>query len=96
MLTKEQIKKSITDASKKHGVSRVYLFGSYARGDATENSDIDLRIDEGNIKDLYDLASFYLEIKNNLNKEVDILTTDSLKPSFLEAIKNEEILLYAA
>lgn len=36
-----------------HGVSRAYLFGSYARGEATEQSDIDLRIDGGRIRSMF-------------------------------------------
>ena len=49
MLQIEDIKRSVTKLAKKYGAERVYLFGSYARGEATEQSDIDLRIDKGSI-----------------------------------------------
>ena len=41
----EQIQKLITPIAKKYGLKSVFLFGSYARGTATENSDVDLIID---------------------------------------------------
>ncbi len=79
-----------------YGVSRVYLFGSYARGETTAHSDIDLRIDKGNIKGLIRLAGFKLAVEDALQRPVDLLTTDSLDVRFLDQIKQEEVLLYAA
>ena len=43
--TIDEIKKRITPVAQKYGLSAVYLFGSYARGEANENSDIDLLVD---------------------------------------------------
>ena len=45
MLSVEKIQKAIVPLAQKYGVDRVFLFGSYARGTATEKSDVDLRID---------------------------------------------------
>lgn len=45
MLTIGQIKRTVTDYFKDKPVKRVYLFGSYARGDADENSDVDLLVE---------------------------------------------------
>lgn len=42
MLTTEQIQKTVTDYFKDKPVKKVYLFGSYARGEADEESDVDL------------------------------------------------------
>ena len=36
----------IAPIAARHGVERIYLFGSYARGEATKNSDVDLRVDK--------------------------------------------------
>ena len=44
MLTVQQIKDTVTDYFKDKPVKRVYLFGSYARGEAKENSDVDLGV----------------------------------------------------
>ncbi len=48
----KEIKDIVSPIAKKYGVERVYLFGSYARGEATDKSDLDLRIDKGGLKGL--------------------------------------------
>ena len=60
------------------GVERVWLFGSYARGEASQNSDIDLRIEGGNIRGMFGLGKFYDELTNALSKSVDLVTTEGL------------------
>lgn len=45
-----EIRKFVSKRAEEYGAERVYLFGSYARGEATENSDIDLHIDKGRIR----------------------------------------------
>ena len=78
----------------RYGVERVFLFGSYARGDAASNSDIDIRIDSGAIRDLFELSGFHQELEDVLSEPVDVLTTGSLESNFLSRIANEEVLLY--
>jgi predicted nucleotidyltransferase len=92
--TIEEIKTIVAPIARKYGVERVYLFGSYARGDVNENSDIDLRIDKGSLKGLFALCGLYTEIEEALQMKVDILTTGSLKEDFLRKIQKEEVLLY--
>lgn len=48
------------------GVERAWVFGSYARGDATENSDIDLRIEGGRIRGMFGLGRLYDELTQAL------------------------------
>lgn len=90
----DNIRSIVVPIAKKYGVARVYLFGSVARGEANENSDVDLRIDSGDIKSLFALGGFYADIEDALGKPIDVLTTKSLSNDFLNEIKNEEILLY--
>ena len=90
----DNIRSIVVPIAKKYGVARVYLFGSVARGEANENSDVDLRIDSGDIKSLFALSGFYADIEDALGKPIDVLTTKSLSTDFLNEIKNEEILLY--
>ena len=92
--TIEKIKMLIQPIALRYGVERVYLFGSYARGEEAENSDIDLRIDNGAIQDLFELSGFHLELEEVLSESVDVLTTGSLNDKFLARIANEEVLLY--
>ncbi|MBR0519079.1 nucleotidyltransferase domain-containing protein [bacterium] len=93
MLSVEKIKDVVCPLAKKYGVERVYLFGSYARGEATEKSDVDLRIDRGAMRG-FKCGGFYADVKEGLNCNLDILTTKQLRDDFLANIKKEEILLY--
>ena len=49
ILNFRDIKKKVSDLGFQYGAERIFLFGSYARGEATVDSDIDLRIDRGSI-----------------------------------------------
>lgn len=95
MLKFEDIQRTVAQYGKEYGAQNIYLFGSYARGDATEHSDIDLRIDKGSIVGGIALAGLLLEIEGELGVKVDLVTTGSLSEDFLSAISREEILLYA-
>ncbi|HWQ43759.1 MAG TPA: nucleotidyltransferase domain-containing protein [Desulfosporosinus sp.] len=92
----EEIKAIVEPIARKYGVERVYLFGSYARGDVTENSDVDLRVDKGSLKGMFALCGLYTEIEEALQIKVDALTTGSLEDDFLRKIQKEEVLLYVA
>ena len=50
--TVAEIKEIVSALAAQYGADRIYLFGSYARGDADKDSDIDLRIDKGAIRGL--------------------------------------------
>ncbi|MDR1167071.1 MAG: nucleotidyltransferase domain-containing protein, partial [Deltaproteobacteria bacterium] len=77
-LTVEDIKKIVEPIAKKHGVERVWLFGSRARGDSKVDSDIDLHIEKGKILDYYEFTDFYLELQEALKTELDMVTTESI------------------
>ncbi len=93
--TVDEIRNIVAPIAAAHSVGRVYLFGSYARGDATANSDIDLRVDKGALKGLFALGALYSDLEDSLGKKLDLLTTGSLEPAFLQKIAGEEVLLYA-
>jgi len=92
----QQIADKITDVAMKYGVDKVTLFGSYARNRANEESDVDLRVDKGKIRGLFQFGEFYYELCDRLQKKVDVITTDSLSPEFIQRIRSEEIVLYEA
>lgn len=93
LLNVQDIRKTVATLASQYGAERVYLFGSYARGDADENSDIDLRIDKGNMRGL-SMGGLLVDIEDALGKKVDLLSTKCLREDFLREIKDEEILLY--
>lgn len=96
MLTIEKIKEIVTPICKKYGVKRAYLFGSYARNEATEKSDVDIRIESGKIRGLFQLSGFRLDLVEALGTEVDLLSVlpDPQFKRFRENLKRDEILLY--
>jgi len=89
-----EIKEKITPVAKTYRVERVYLFGSYARGEATEKSDLDFRIDKGKLIGIQ-YFGFLNDMETVLNMPIDMVTTNSLEKKFLESIQKEgEVLLY--
>lgn len=91
----EELKEIIAPIAQKYHISKVYLFGSFARGDYNEQSDIDLRIEKGELKGLFALCGFYTEVEEALQMKVDVLTTGSLEDTFLKKIEKDEVMLYA-
>ena len=55
-------------------LKKLYIFGSYSRGEATKDSDIDIIIEKGELRTLLELASLQNDLITILKKEVDILT----------------------
>ena len=93
MLTVQTIKERVAPICKKYAIERLYLFGSYARNEATEDSDVDLRVDRGELTG-FKYGGFYGDIQRALGVATDILTTEQLKTDFLNGIRPEEVLLY--
>ena len=71
--TTEEIVERILPVVQQYKVERVWLFGSYARGDATEKSDVDLII-KGEFVHGWDYFGLMEELKEALQKEVDMLS----------------------
>ena len=94
--TIDDIRRIIKPLAEKYGVAQIYLFGSYARGDANESSDIDLLVYKGNIKGLFALCGFYTDLETVFSVKIDLLTSGSLSEDFRDRIKEEEVLIYAA
>lgn len=93
--TLDEIRNIVSRLARQYGAKRVYLFGSYARGEMTEASDIDLRIDKGEIRG-FQLAGLLLDLEDSLGVPVDLVPTTSLDQHFLNSIQDEEVLLYEA
>ena len=100
LLSIEQIRSRIHPVCKKYDVKAAYLFGSYARGEATESSDVDIRIEKGlnnRLRGLLQINMCQDELETALQKPVDLLTVlpDSKTNSiFLNLMKKDEVLLY--
>ena len=93
MYTVNDIQRIVSPIADRYGVDRVYLFGSYARGGSTPESDVDLRIDKGQVKGLQ-LAFLLSDLEDALRLKVDLLSTTALDARFLQHIREEEQLIY--
>jgi len=96
ILSVDEIRKSIVPICQRYGVSRAYLFGYYSRNEATENSDVDIRIEKGRLRGLFALSGFRLDIVEALQKEVDVVSQRPDTQEFLDNLKRDEVLLYEA
>lgn len=90
----DEIKNIVAPIAARYGVERVFLFGSYARGEATADSDLDFRVDKGALRGLFALGGMYSDLAEKFEKDLDLLTTGSLDKKFLNRISNEEVLIY--
>lgn len=90
----EELKCIIAPIAKQHGVKSVSLFGSYSNGTATAESDVDLKIEKGQLRSLFQLSGFRLAVEDALSLPVDIVTSESSDIDFLNMIRKEEVLLY--
>ena len=93
--TLSENKTIVSRLAKQYGAERIYLFGSYARGDMTDTSDIDLRIDKGSIRG-FQLCGLLLDLEDSFGIPVDMVPTSSLDQRFLDTIQKDEVLLYEA
>jgi len=101
--TIEQIKEKILPIIEKYEIKVVYIFGSYARGDATIDSDVDIlfRLKGSRVIGLI-YGVLIDEIQDTLNKKVDLVTEESLydveemkrSPWFIKSIFEERVKIY--
>ncbi|MDR1739961.1 MAG: nucleotidyltransferase domain-containing protein [Bacteroidales bacterium] len=89
-----EMKRRIKPFAKKYGVKKVYLFGSYAKGHANKDSDVDLFIEKGKIRTLLELSGFKTDMEKALSKKVDVLTSTGIDDEFVHLIENEMQLIY--
>jgi uncharacterized protein len=75
-------------------VAKASVFGSYARGEDTPNSDIDMLIELKEPRGLFFLAGLKFELEEALNRKVDLLTYKSINPLLKEFIYKDEIKIY--
>ena len=102
--TLDEIRRIIVPIAQKYNLSAVYLFGSYARGTAREDSDLDLLVDTtgARIAGFFELAALHLDLEEALQKRVDLITLRSIQQkarmpsqeSFQKAVLEEMVKLY--
>ena len=89
-LIKKNTERKIVSILKKNGVTKAAIFGSYARGDAKKNSDIDILIEFNSVKSLLDIVRLEFLLARILKRKIDLLTYKGIHPLLKERILKEE------
>jgi uncharacterized protein len=87
----ESMKKKVTAVLKEKEIKRAGIFGSFARGEDTLKSDIDILIELDEKFSLLDLVGIKLELEKILKREIDIVEYKTIKPELKKQILSEEI-----
>lgn len=77
-----------------HGVKRVSIFGSYARGEQNPESDLDIVVEFSGRKSLLDVVGIEQELSDALGIKVDLLTEKSISPYLIDRVKKEMMVIY--
>ena len=92
MLTDLRSRRSeILQVAHARGASRVRVFGSVARGDATESSAIDFLVDLESSRGLFDLGGLLMDLRDLLGHDVDVVTVAGLRPRIADRVLADAI-----
>ena len=89
----DEIRKKILPILKSHEVKKAGIFGSFARGDASGESDIDILVDIPGDISLLDFIGLKLEIEDAIGKKVDLVEYDTIKPAIRKKILDEQTVI---
>ncbi len=94
----EQIRKftpQILSIARKHGIAKISVFGSVARGETTHQSDVDFLVEMEEGASLFGVAGFGYEVEQLLGVSVDVIPVSALKQvrerEFVRKIQQEAI-----
>lgn len=98
MPTIDRIAEVLKSVMAPYDVRAVYLFGSFARGEAGPQSDIDVWLECGPGIDYADLLDIQESLEKRLGRSVEIVTNppEFMRPAFRKRVQRDEVLLYAA
>jgi predicted nucleotidyltransferase len=86
----EQIKKLAVPILQRYGVKRAGLFGSWARGDMTGSSDIDILVKTGENMSLFEFVHLKHELEDALERQIDLVEYQTIKPRLKPILLREE------
>jgi uncharacterized protein len=89
----EDIESRVISVLRRHGVKKVGLFGSYVRGEAGKESDIDILVEVDDDMSLLDFASIKVEIEESIGKKVDLVEYSTIKPVLRDKILKEQVII---
>ena len=86
--------KKISSTLASYGAKRVSVFGSYAKGEANPESDVDVIVEFSGRKSLFDIVGIEQELSEALDIKADLLTEKSISPYLIDRIKKEMVVIY--
>ena len=90
-MTINEIKEKITPILKKHGITKAAVFGSVARGENTEESDIDILVEIPYPHGLFEFAGIKIELEDVLGKKVDLVEYQAIRQKIKESILSNQV-----
>ena len=99
-----QIEEKIEPVARRYKLSAVYIFGSYAKGAATEDSDVDILIDKtgSSLTGMFAMGGLYNDLHEALGKKISLITTNALEqectqkrtPWLVENLNDDKVKIY--
>jgi len=86
-----KIIKKIKNILEKNNIKRAGIFGSYARGEEGKRSDIDILIKARKNMSLFDIIEIKIKLEKTLNKKVDLVEYETIKPIIKKQILADEV-----
>ena len=91
----DEISRIVSPIAEKYGIERVYLFGSRARGDNSEDSDYDFIIEPGSIHNIMELFAFMNDLEDALGHKVDVVEERTItEEGFLRSLNKDKVLVH--
>jgi predicted nucleotidyltransferase len=102
--TLEQIKELVEPIAQKYKLKTLWVFGSYARGEATEDSDVDFLMDytDSTIGNIFDFSDIVTDLEQTFKRDIDLISTLTLfspimkknRANFIDVVSKERVILY--
>ena len=96
-MSTQEITKTIAEYFKTQPVLKAWLFGSYARGEQTPDSDVDILFEPDYSEESYSLfthGGMYMDLRELLDREVDLIVDGTLRPYAARTAERDKVLIY--
>jgi len=90
-MTIDQIKQKILPVLQSYGVIKAGIFGSFARGEADEGSEVDILVEISDQLSLLDFVGLKLELEDVLGRKVDLGEYSTIKPVIREQVLKDTV-----
>jgi uncharacterized protein len=91
---KKKIRESIVAILSRYDAERIAIFGSYARGEAGNKSDVDILVRFARPKSLIQIVQIEDEIKKSIHMNVDLVTEKAVSPHLAGTIHRDEMVIF--